>query len=75
MHYVRPPCAENIWSCCGVEFGTRCDAVLVLKRDLYGLKTASNSLHKYCVDFIRDLGFTPSIADQYLWIHKSENYE
>ena len=35
------PCAENIWSCCGVEFGTRCDAVLVLKRDLYGLKTAS----------------------------------
>ena len=33
------PCAENIWSCCG--------ALVVLKRDLYGLNMASNSLHKY----------------------------
>ena len=34
------PCAENIWSFCGAEFSPRCGAVVFLKRDLYGLKTA-----------------------------------
>ena len=52
--------AENIWSYCGAEFGTRCGAVVVIKRTLYGLKTASNSFCEYFRDFLRDLGFTPS---------------
>ena len=34
------PFAENIWSCCGAEFGPRCGSVVVLKQALYGLKTA-----------------------------------
>ena len=51
---------------------------MVLKQDLHGLKTASNSLHKYFGDFLRYLGFTPSKADQYLWITKyvkNEEYD
>ena len=70
----RSPCDENIWSCCGAEFGTRCGAEVVLKWYLYGLKTASNSFHKYYGDFLRDLGFTSSRADQDLWIIKSNDY-
>ena len=69
------PCAENIWSCCGAEFGPRCGAVVVRKQDLYGLKTASNSFHKYFGGFIRYLGFTISRLYQYLWIRKSDRYE
>ena len=38
--------AENIWSCCGAEFGSIDGAVVVLKRDSYGLKMTSNSLYK-----------------------------
>ena len=48
---------------------------MVLKRDFYVLNTASNSLHKYFGDFLRDLVFKPSRADQDLWIQKSDNYE
>ena len=48
---------------------------MVLKRALYGLKTASNSFHKYSEDFLIDLVFTSSRADQYLWICKSDKYE
>ena len=70
----RAPCAENIWSCYGAEFGPRCGAAVVLKWDLYVLKTESNSFHKYYGDFLRDLGFTPSRADQDLWILKSNDY-
>ena len=68
-------CAENIWSCCCAEFGTRCGAVLVLKQALYGLNTASNSFQKYFGDFLRDIGFPKCRSDKEVWIHKSDNDE
>ena len=48
---------------------------MVLKRDLYGLKTALNSFHKYFGEFLRDLVFKPSISYKYLWIQKYDEYE
>ena len=73
--FYMDPYAENIWSCCGAEFGPRCGALVFLKRYLYISKKASNSFHKYVVEFIRDLGFTLSIAYQDLWIRKSYKYD
>ena len=69
------PCAENSCSCCGAEFGTRCGAVVLLRRDLYGLNPASNSFQRYFGDFLRDLRFEQSRADQDLWIIKFDRYE
>ena len=40
---------------------------------MYGLKTSPNSFHKHFEDFIRYLGFTPSRADQDLWIRKYDD--
>ena len=68
-------CAESIWSFCGAEFGPKCVAVVILKWDLYGLKTAPNSFQKYSGEFLIGLGFTPSKVYQCFWIHKSRNYE
>ena len=68
------PCAENIWSYCGAEFGPRCGAIVVLNKSLRGLKTASNTFQKYSGYFLRDPGFTSSRADQYLWICKHDKY-
>ena len=73
--FCMATCAENICSCCVEEFGPRCDSIVVLNWDLYGLKMASNSFYRYFGDFLRDLVFTPSRADQDLWIIKSEDYE
>ena len=73
--FCTAPCAENIWSWCGADFGTRCGAVVVLKWILYGLKTESNSFHKYFVEFLIDLVFTPFRSDQDVWIRKSDEYE
>ena len=39
------------------------------------MKAASKSLHTYFGYFIRDLGFTPTITDKYLWIGKYDKYE
>ena len=69
------PCAGKLWSWCGTEFGPRCAEVVAIKQDLYGLKTALNSFHKYFGDFLRDLGFAPSRANQDLCIRKYDDYE
>ena len=47
---------------------------MVLKRALYGLKTASNYFQNIG-DLIRDLGFTLFIAYQELWISKPDGYK
>ena len=48
---------------------------MVINQDLYVLNTESNSFHKYVLDFIRGIGFTPTRSDQYIWIQKYDNYE
>ena len=73
--FCTAPCAEKIWSVAGEQFGDKKGAIVVLKRALYGLKTASASFHKFLGDFLREMGFEPTRADQDLWIKKSEQYE
>ena len=72
--FFTAPCAENIWFTCGQEFGAKFGAVVVLKRALYGLKTASNSFHNFFGELLRYIGFTSSRADQDLLISKSNEY-
>eukprot|EP00957_Ditylum_brightwellii_P098639 7514092-Ditylum_brightwellii.AAC.1 len=73
--YCTAPCAEQIWSVTGDDFGPRKGLVVTLKRALYGLKTASASFHKFFNNFLRELGFEPSRVDQDLWIQESDEYE
>ena len=47
--FPTAPCAETIWTTAGSEFrhqGTEGSKV-ILKRALYGLKTASRSFHEF----------------------------
>eukprot|EP00957_Ditylum_brightwellii_P066260 5029095-Ditylum_brightwellii.AAC.1 len=73
--FCTTPCAEKIWSVAGEQFGEKKRAIVVLKQALYGLKTASASFHKFLGDFLQEMGFEPTRADQDLWIKKSEHYE
>ncbi len=43
--FCTAPCGENIWTRAGEEFGAQTGAIVVLKRALNGLKTASRSYH------------------------------
>ena len=66
--FPTAPCAEKIWSTAGAEFGSRAGSTVVLKRALYGLKTASKSFHDFLGGTFERMGFRPSQADQDLWI-------
>jgi hypothetical protein len=72
--FPTAPCAEKIWTNAGPEFGNRAGSKIILKRALYGLKTASRSFHEFFGDCLRSMGFQPSRADQDLWLRKSDNY-
>jgi Reverse transcriptase (RNA-dependent DNA polymerase) len=71
------PCAEKIWSVAGPEFRTQGKegSKVILRRALYGLKTASRSFHEFLGDKLRRMGFTCTRADQDLWLTKSDKYD
>eukprot|EP00957_Ditylum_brightwellii_P115747 8829674-Ditylum_brightwellii.AAC.1 len=73
--FCTAPCTEKIWSVAGDQFRTRKGSIVVLKRALYELKTASASFHQFLGDFLRKMGFTPSRADKDLWLHKSDEHK
>jgi hypothetical protein len=73
--FPTAPCAEKIWTKAGPEFGDRAGSTIILKRALYGLKTASRSFHEFFGDCLRSMGFQPSRADQDLWLRKSDDYD
>jgi hypothetical protein len=72
--FPAAPCAEKIWGKAGPEFGNKTGSTVILKRALYGLKTASRSFHEFFGDCLRSIGFKPTRADQDLWIRKSDDY-
>jgi hypothetical protein len=72
--FPTAPCAEKVWSIAREEFGNKKGAVVILKRALYGLATASRSFHEFFGDCLRRMGFKPTRADQDLWYRKSDDY-
>eukprot|EP00957_Ditylum_brightwellii_P178569 13602272-Ditylum_brightwellii.AAC.4 len=67
-------CAEKIWSAVGDQFGNKKGSIVVLKRALFRLKTVLASFHQLLGDFLREMGFVSSGADQDLWLQKLEEY-
>ena len=49
--------------------------MVTLKRALYGLKTASRLFHEFFGDCLRQMGLSPTRADQDLWYRKSPDYD
>ena len=73
--FCTAPIAEKVYSRAGPEFGDQAGCIVVLKRALYGLKTASRSFHEFFADCLMRMGFTPTRADPDLWYRKSDDYE
>jgi len=73
--FCTAPIAEKIYTRAGPEFGAQQGCLLILKRALYGLKTASRSFHEFFADCLLRMGFTPTRADPDLWCCKSDDYD
>ena len=72
--FPTAPCQEKVWSQAGPEFKDKEGSIVKIKRALYGLATAARAYHEFFADLLRRMGFTPSRADEDLWVRKSEEY-
>ena len=63
-------CADNkerLWLKAGKEFGSDEGSVMIIRKALYGLKSAGNSWHNLMSETILNMGYVNSIADPDVW--------
>ena len=56
----------------GPEFGSDTGNKAFIVSALYGLKSAGVLFHIHLADFMQHMGFTPCLADPYLWMMATE---
>ena len=72
--FLNSPSKEKIWSRAGPGFGEKEGCIIVLKKAIYGTKTAAKAFHDVLSDCLRKMGFLPTRADQDVWYIKSSDY-
>jgi Reverse transcriptase (RNA-dependent DNA polymerase) len=66
--YLEAHTKENVCFTAGPEFGVLQGHTFVTEKALYGLHTSGASWHQRFADTLRDLQFTPCLADPDVWI-------
>ena len=62
--YLNVPCQNNIWSKADLEHeGDKTDNVMVILRNLYGLKSNGSDLKTMFSEILHDISFVPTVAD------------
>jgi len=70
--YLSAPTSEKFWIICGDEFGvTDKGGKAVVKRALYGTKTAGRDFRNHLRDCMDHFGYTSCRADTNLWMRMS----
>ena len=62
---------EKAYTTAGSEFGSQKGCFVVIVRALYGLKTSGAAFHVHLSQSLRDLGYTPTQADNDVWIREA----
>ena len=61
--YLNAKCREKIWTVVGTEFGSEKDKVILVVRELYGLKSSGADWRQMLSQTLRDIGYVSSKAD------------
>ena len=79
--YLTADCREKIWTIAGPEFGSEAGTIFIIKKALYGLKSAGAAFRSLLADTLMDTGYKPTKADPDVWLrpavkaHGFEYYE
>ena len=76
--YLTADCREKIWTVAGPEFGSEAGTIFLVKKALYGLKSAGAAFRSLLADTLMDMGYKPTKADPDVWIRpatKSNGFE
>jgi len=69
--YLEAYTKEKVYFIAGKEFGPLEGHLLKIVKALYGLRTSGARFHEKLADTLRNMGFTPSLADPDLWIREA----
>ena len=70
--YLNAPCREKVWTKAGPEFGEDEGTIYIVKRALYGLKSAGSAWRAFFANvLIQQLQFKPTRADPDVYIRKN----
>jgi hypothetical protein len=76
--YLTADCREKIWTVAGPEFGSEAGTIFLVRKALYGLKSAGAAFRSLLADTLSDTGYKPTKADPDVWIRpavKSDGFE
>lgn len=71
--YLEAVTSEKVYIIAGAEFGDREDHILVIHKALYGLRSSGARWHDRFSDCLREMGFTPSIAEPDIWFRPNKD--
>jgi hypothetical protein len=66
--YLTADCREKIWTRAGPEFGSESGTIFLVKKALYGLKSAGAAFRALLAETLYDLGYVPTKADPDVWL-------
>jgi hypothetical protein len=66
--YLTADCRERIWTRAGPEFGSEAGTIFIVKKALYGLKSAGAAFWALLAETLYDLGYVPTKADPDVWL-------
>ena len=69
--YLEATTQEQVYFVAGPEFGEKEGHTLVIHKALYGLRTSGLRWHERFADILRDIGFTPSRAENDIWMRRN----
>jgi hypothetical protein len=77
-YYLTADCRERIWTKGGPEFGSEAGTIFLVKKALYGRKSAGAAFRSLLADTLMDTGYRPTKADPDVWLRpavKSNGFE
>jgi hypothetical protein len=66
--YLEAYTKEKVCFTAGPEFGALEGHTFIIEKALYGLRTSGASWHQRFADTLKDLGYTPCLADHDVWM-------
>jgi hypothetical protein len=66
--YLSADCRERIWTRTGPEFGSEAGTIFIVKKALYGLKSAGAAFRALLAETLYDIGYVPTKADPDVWL-------
>ena len=70
--YLEAPTEEKLYIVAGPEFEDWEGYILTFSKALYGLKSSGKRWAETLHDILKDMNFTPSRADQCIWLKKNK---